>query len=160
MDAHLFLDYAEAVLATVEADPGHPHAPAMCRSAISRAYYARYLLARELLGSLGIDVRNRAVTHTNLPFALQNSGVLTLERLGNQLSALRGHRTRADYDLLARDPETVSHARVCVTLARSTVQVLGIILAGKLAPPLDAELVRDTILDWARANGQPFSEAP
>jgi uncharacterized protein (UPF0332 family) len=67
------------------------------RSAISRAYYAAFHVARELLLSLGFRVPQAERGHSYLWLRLANAGVADVRIAGNRLNALRGQRNRADY---------------------------------------------------------------
>jgi hypothetical protein len=69
------------------------------RTAIGRAYYAAFHVARQLLEDLGFAVPRADRAHTYLALRLQNCGDPTLQRAGGDLDSLRRLRNRADYDL-------------------------------------------------------------
>jgi uncharacterized protein (UPF0332 family) len=156
MDAHGFLAVAESLAESARSDPSLPNRDAACRSAISRAYYALFLLAREFLDDLGIDARRIPNPHANLEHAFTNSGVLSLQRTANALRMLCSARTRADYDLRPGDIESITTVQDVLKDARSAILQLDIIRAGRLSPPLDRTAAAEAILKWARDNGKPL----
>src|SRR5438876_3717736 len=68
------------------------------RSATSRAYYAAFHVARELLSDLGFIVPRGDRAHAYLWLGLGNSGEAPVITAGKNLNDLRGERNRADYD--------------------------------------------------------------
>lgn len=68
------------------------------RSAVSRAYYATFHVARELLLSLGFRVPRGERAHGYLWLRLANAGVVHVRGAGNRLNDLRRQRNRCDYD--------------------------------------------------------------
>jgi uncharacterized protein (UPF0332 family) len=68
------------------------------RSAVSRAYYAAFHVARDLLISLGFRAPQGEQAHGYVWLRLANAGVSAVQAAGNRLSALRRERNRADYD--------------------------------------------------------------
>ena len=72
------------------------------RSAVSRAYYAAYHVARELVQSCDVVAPKRDV-HNKLQWCLQHAGEKAgneeLAKAGSKLGDLRTERNRADYDL-------------------------------------------------------------
>ncbi len=69
------------------------------RSAVSRAYYAAFHGARELLTALRFQVPRADRAHGYLWLRLQNCGNPHLEQIGRDLQELRRLRNEADYDL-------------------------------------------------------------
>ena len=69
------------------------------RSAVSRAYYAAFHVARALLRACGFTVPQGDQAHAYLWLRLANSGHPDVQRAGNVLNTLRTMRNRADYDL-------------------------------------------------------------
>jgi uncharacterized protein (UPF0332 family) len=67
------------------------------RSAVSRAYYAAFHVARELLLGLNFLVPQADRAHSHRWLRLANAGVPDVQVAGNRLNALRGQRNRADY---------------------------------------------------------------
>jgi uncharacterized protein (UPF0332 family) len=91
MNPREFLDVADDLIAgSREAD---------WRSAVSRAYYAAFHVARDLLLQCGFDVPRGDQAHIYLSRRLANSGHPDVENAGNDLNFLRALRNRADYDL-------------------------------------------------------------
>jgi uncharacterized protein (UPF0332 family) len=68
------------------------------RTAISRAYYAAFHVARRLLTDLNFVVPRADRAHQFLVFRLSNSGESAVEQIGRDLETLRRLRNRADYD--------------------------------------------------------------
>jgi uncharacterized protein (UPF0332 family) len=99
------------------------------RSAVSRAYYAAFHEARQLLGSLGFVVPRGDQAHAYLWLRLSNGGELQIQLAGNELNRLRRERNRADYAV----DQTVAHADALlqVQAARRIIQTLD---AGKAEP--------------------------
>jgi uncharacterized protein (UPF0332 family) len=69
------------------------------RSAISRAYYACFHVARQLLEQCGFAVLRADQAHAYLWLRLHNCGHPDGVRAGADLNALRRMRNWADYDL-------------------------------------------------------------
>lgn len=69
------------------------------RSAVSRAYYAAFHEARQLLSDLGFQVPRGDQAHAYLWMRLSNCGNPQVESAGVDLNTLRRKRNRADYDL-------------------------------------------------------------
>lgn len=69
------------------------------RSAISRAYYAAFHVARHLLGDLGFTVPHADRAHAYLWLRLSNCGNPLVQTAGRGLKDLRRDRNWADYDL-------------------------------------------------------------
>ena len=66
---------------------------------MSRAYYAAFHHARDLLQALGFEVPRGELAHAFLWKRLQSCGKPSLGLAGSDLNQLRGQRNRADYDL-------------------------------------------------------------
>jgi uncharacterized protein (UPF0332 family) len=160
MDAHSYLAFAESLANSARDNRTLPNLDAVCRSAISRAYYAVFLLAREFVEELGIETRRIPNPHATLQQALRNSGVLSLERLANSLRNLAADRAEADYDLRSTDVESLARVQDVIGSAQAAILQLDIIRAGRLSPPLDRGATADAILKWARENGKPLWRKP
>ncbi len=90
MDARDYLRLAEKlVTGSTEAE---------WRSAVSRAYYAAFHVARRLLLSCGLKVPRLDRVHAYLWRRLANCGDVEVRDAGNVLNFLRGERNNADYD--------------------------------------------------------------
>jgi uncharacterized protein (UPF0332 family) len=91
MDGRDFLSVAKGLLSA--------GTEAAWRSAVSRAYYAIFHVARELLEDLGFAVPRGDRAHGHLWLRLSNCGDPPVENAGRELSDLRRERNRADYDV-------------------------------------------------------------
>lgn len=69
------------------------HDEALCRIGISRAYYAAFHAAAQLVDTNAVP----GGTHERVIIALKSSGDRNLRRLGENLNNLRQMRVRADY---------------------------------------------------------------
>jgi uncharacterized protein (UPF0332 family) len=69
------------------------------RSAVSRAYYAAFHVARQLLVRCGFVVPQAQRAHAYLAMRLMNSGHPDLDEAGRGLDELRKARLRADYSM-------------------------------------------------------------
>jgi uncharacterized protein (UPF0332 family) len=98
------------------------------RTAVSRAYYAAFHVARRLLGDLGFQVPQGDQAHAYLWMRLGNCGEATISAAGPQLNRLRGDRNRADYDLhhdisdVDADFSVLEARKFLQTLTLATVQ--------------------------------------
>jgi uncharacterized protein (UPF0332 family) len=101
------------------------HSEAAWRSAVSRAYYAAFHAARELLQDLGFTVPHGERAHSYLWLRLSNCGDQQVQNTGAALNTLRQDRNRADYDLhrvltLANATRSVRAAEQCILLLDTT----------------------------------------
>ena len=96
------------------------------RSAISRAYYAAFHVARELLEDLRFTVPHADRAHAYLSRRLANCGQARIQQGGAGLNTLRGVRNQADYDL--HRPVTVQLAALHVRVAEQNIQSLQVAL--------------------------------
>ncbi len=69
------------------------------RSAVSRAYYAAFHIARNLLLGCGFSVPRGEQAHAHLWLRLSNSKHPDVENAGGDLKSVRSSRNWADYDL-------------------------------------------------------------
>jgi uncharacterized protein (UPF0332 family) len=114
------------------------------RSAVSRAYYAAFHVARRLLLQCGFAVPRADQAHAYLWLRLANSGHVDVQNAGNRCSYLRGMRNWADYDL---DRPFAHHpAFGQVQAAESTIQLLEAVSA----EPVVRTLIRDAIKVYER----------
>ena len=100
-------------LAGILAPGSAPLKDAKQRTAVSRAYYAAFLTARERLREVPhFGPVKRHGAHDNVLKALIRSGDPVLTPIGRTLSDLRDMREAADYDLdpATLDPTTVTEA--------------------------------------------------
>ena len=113
------------------------------RSAVSRAYYAAFHVARDLLTGLGFRVPHGPQAHAYLWMRLSNCGDPGIADAGSDLNDLQGWRNRADYDL--RRTLNQPTARTWVRTARAVVQRLD----SALVDPARAQVIR-AIRDYER----------
>lgn len=92
------------------------------RTAVSRAYYTAFHVARHLLADLRFTVPRADRAHQYLVFRLSNSGEAAVEQAGRDLDTLRRLRNRADYD--ETPALTQSQATAALQLARDIIQAL------------------------------------
>jgi uncharacterized protein (UPF0332 family) len=114
MTGHDFLPLASRLAAgSTEAD---------WRTAVSRAYYAAFHVARQLLQDLRFRVPQADQAHRHLWLRLSNCGDPQVEQAGADLNVLRRNRNRADYELnlFFRQAEAYGHLRA----AEQIIQVL------------------------------------
>lgn len=113
------------------------------RTAVSRAYYAAFHVARALLAGLNFTVPRADRAHQYLVFRLSNCGESAAEHAGRDLETLRRLRNRADYD----DAPSVTQpqAAAAVRLAEGIIQVLD---AARLEPTRTR--IRDAMIVYER----------
>lgn len=143
MDPREFYHQAEGLILM---RPGQPAPlPVAVRTAVSRAYYAAYHLARELLSTWGFEVR----AHEVLIQHLNAAGDQTLGEIAAMLATLREARLRADYDL--RD-ERAENLRVATTHVMQTRVLLGRLegYTRQGSPTQAVEVIRE----WRRTTGR------
>jgi uncharacterized protein (UPF0332 family) len=99
------------------------------RSAVSRAYYAAFHVARRLLTSMGFRVPQADRAHAHLWLRLANSGHSDVQIAATRLNDLRRERNRADYD--EGRPMRQATAAKHVQTAEEVVRVLD---AASVAP--------------------------
>jgi uncharacterized protein (UPF0332 family) len=99
------------------------------RSAVSRAYYAAFHAARQLLRDLGFRTPRADQAHAYLWLRLSNCGDAHLQIAGRRLRDLRSERNHADYDIDA--PQHQTNAASHVRIAEQLIQVLD---SGRVEP--------------------------
>jgi uncharacterized protein (UPF0332 family) len=114
MNSRDFLTLAQTLLAD--------RFEAAWRSAVSRAYYAAFHVARELLEDLRFTVPRGEQAHGYLWLRLSNCGDRQLEKTGASLNTLRQDRNGADYDL--HRPLTQANAARSVRAAEQLILLL------------------------------------
>jgi uncharacterized protein (UPF0332 family) len=140
MNARSFLVLALKLLQTEKSPEGY-------RTAVSRAYYAAYNVAVELLEGMGFPVGKGPQTHGKVQHYLSNSGDDELIQVGHDLRELQSQRIRADYRLDKRDVENEDVALNLVDQASSMIAVLD---ACRLSEPRRAQ-VAAAIEQWIKA---------
>jgi hypothetical protein len=119
--------------------------PAEFRTAISRAYYAAYNVAVEILEDMGFRVSKGPAGHGEVQHRLSNSGNTDVIRVGSQLVDLHSRRIQADYRLDRTDVENLKTVRSLVEQARRMIQTLD----GCRAEPQRTQIIA-AIRDWER----------
>jgi uncharacterized protein (UPF0332 family) len=92
MKPNQFLIFAEILLK-------QPLNPALCRSAVSRAYYGAYHHVKEFIESAGVTILSGPEGHADVWKHLADVGDADIEKVGNDIATLRGMRNEADYKL-------------------------------------------------------------
>lgn len=92
------------------------------RTAVSRAYYAAFHVARQLLEDLGFRTPRADRAHAYLWMRLNNCGDARVENAAADLQTIRRHRNQADYDLHIPLKQTVAAGDV--RLAGQIIQTL------------------------------------
>ena len=92
------------------------------RTAIGRAYYAAFHVARQLLEDLKFRVPHADRAHKYLALRLSNAGDPAIQLAGSDLDQLRSERNHADYDL--RMPLARAVAATRIQLAEKIIRVL------------------------------------
>jgi len=92
------------------------------RSSVSRAYYAAFHVARDLLLACGFTAPRGDQAHSYLWLRLSNATAPDVENAGRELQTLRRDRNRADYDLTR--PLDQATAAAQVQAAEDIVNVL------------------------------------
>ncbi|HEY1190697.1 MAG TPA: hypothetical protein VGE74_23905 [Gemmata sp.] len=119
MDGRRLLELAQKLVdgvATGTPLTGGDGAPE-CRSAISRAYYATFLVASALLDRIGFAVQNSPAAHAAVQYALNNSGDAALRAVASDLDSLHRDRRRADYDPRDKSAQQRAKAEEATQLA-------------------------------------------
>jgi uncharacterized protein (UPF0332 family) len=106
------------------------------RSAASRAYYASFHVARELLESLGFPVPPDEKAHAYVWLRLSNCGHAPTQHAGAGLKSLRQDRTTADYRL--HRSFTQALAQAAARSAEQIIQSLDAVVSPVRAPITDA----------------------
>ena len=114
MDERDFLTLARRLIAET--------AEASWRTAVGRAYYAAFHVARRLLEGLNFTVPQAERAHSYLCLRLSNCGDPQVQDAGADLNTLRRGRNAAGYDL--RRPMRQLPAQAYVDMAEQVIQAL------------------------------------
>src|SRR5262249_6282506 len=114
------------------------------RTAVSRAYYASFHVARNLLRQCGFVVPRADQAHAYLWQRLANCGHPDISQAGNHLNDLRSLRNRSDYDL----DRPLAHAQAVrlVLLAEDIIRLL----EQAATEPALLTLITDAMKDYER----------
>ena len=141
MDPRDFLRHAEAVAASPDA--------AAQRSALSRAYYAVYNVAVDLLYSLRLRLPSGHAGHEVVRDYLLHSRLSSMQRTAAALANLQSLRVKADYMLRDPHPEQPPVVQEALARARRTIDDLD--AAG--ADPAARARMTTAIQAWERGRG-------
>jgi uncharacterized protein (UPF0332 family) len=147
MDAPRFLDFADRLVAAVKSRSGLglDSGIAECRSAVSRAYYSAFHVAREYLEEIGFVLAERGSCHKALQFALKASGHGGIAAIGSQLDTLYTERLSADYDLAISRTEKIGQVEALVKDSRMLLRLIATLRSGQNNPPVDLSRVASAI---------------
>lgn len=91
------------------------------RTAVSRAYYGAFHLARGFVQQCGVVIPSGPEVHKSVQWCLANAGDAELRKCADWLESLRSTRNKADYDLsddrFTRRPNVTVHVQRAVNLA-------------------------------------------
>lgn len=92
------------------------------RSAVSRAYYAVFIEARNLLTTRGFEMTRSSVDHKLVSETLKSRHNTKANKIGVNLDRLRKDRNKADYD--NHFPNLEKQAKLDVSLAEKTYELI------------------------------------
>lgn len=145
----LFLEYAKKLAAR------GPATEAEQRTAISRAYYGAYHVARAFLKQLGVDRADHQVVKN----CLCCCGNSQAEFAGDRLSDLGTARRRADYeidkDLNRQGGDPVAHVRKWGEAAVMVVEIISKLRMQPLDPALKAGVEKYLVASKQSRGGSP-----
>jgi uncharacterized protein (UPF0332 family) len=122
------------------------------RSAVSRAYYGAFHVARRLLEDVGVHLPKGEQVHAKATYCLQDYGEANAGEAADDLETLRNERNRADYDL----DRTVYQQRVAETEVKKAQQIVAALQQCRSGP--NAADFRAKVQAQARLLGLPVSE--
>lgn len=136
MTGDAFIDFAAKLAARATTNEAEQ------RSAISRAYYGSYHLAKSFLEYLGIVVQER--NHDFVKNCLLSCVNEDARQAGERLGDLRTERNRADYDLKRRWPvaggDPQQSLRKWIESAKSVQNLLAVCAAEPVCAEVKAEV--------------------
>lgn len=122
------------------------------RSSISRAYYAVFHVARNLLSLVGFQVPAASASHQYLYVRLNNCGEPAIQDAALRLNKLRAKRNVADYDLDAAVDEQGAieavNAAMDINAALSALAANPALLAQVTQAMRDYERVTLGVVTW------------
>ncbi|MBY0227850.1 MAG: HEPN domain-containing protein [Gemmataceae bacterium] len=111
------------------------------RSATSRAYYAAFLVGRQVLQRCGFRVPRADGAHNYVIWRLSNSGDCDVRGAGSELDILRTSRNQADYEVELNVAQWEAEARV--ESAREIIETLDAALADPALLAAITQAMRD-----------------
>ncbi len=94
------------------------------RSAVSRAYYAAFHVARKLLVDMGFEISKGSGAHGDICNYLGNAANPTVEHAGNNIGDLKGWRNQADYELNSVEHENSGSVQKIVFITEQIIEDL------------------------------------
>ena len=94
------------------------------RSAVSRAYYAAFHVARKLLVDMGFEISKGPAAHGDVYKYLGNAGNPTVEHAGSNIGDLKGWRNQADYELDLDEHENSGSVQNIVLITEQIIEDL------------------------------------
>ncbi len=94
------------------------------RSAVSRAYYAAFHVARKLLVDMGFEISRGPAAHGDVCKYLGNAANPSVEHAGNNIGDLKGWRNQADYDLDLVEHENSGSVQKIVSITEQIIEDL------------------------------------
>jgi hypothetical protein len=143
MDPRRFMLLARTMAA--EGEPEH------ARTAISRAYYAVYNVAIDMLRALQIEVASGQEGHEAVRERLRATTVDRVMHVGAELRKLRSLRVKADYWM--RDPQPESSALANEWLLRAEQMIADLDTAVADLPT--RERMTRALQAWQQGRGRP-----
>lgn len=121
---------------------------AEARTAISRAYYAAFLVVKGLLDP-SFRFEKTAECHAQIQMVLVNCDSEDARRISRKLDDLRSIRNRADYDTVDASVNQLANARLEVTKSTRLIQEAKALLSAS-----DAQQWIEQMKSWAVASGK------
>jgi uncharacterized protein (UPF0332 family) len=122
------------------------------RSAVSRAYYGAFHVARRLLEDVGVHLPKGEQVHAKATYCLQDCGEQVAGEAADDLETLRNERNRADYDL----DRIVYQQRVAEMQVRKAQQIAAKLQQCRSGP--NAADFRAKVRAHAKLLGLPVSQ--
>jgi uncharacterized protein (UPF0332 family) len=124
------------------------------RSAISRAYYAAFLVARSFLEELGYSVTMLGRCHEVVAHALRESGERELIRAASDLGTLGTDRRIADYELHKTSVEQNTRADEMLRFCKSVISRLDAVRTRTRTDPARKQSIIASIDAWRNRDGE------
>jgi uncharacterized protein (UPF0332 family) len=124
------------------------------RSAISRAYYSAFLVARSFLEEIGYSVTMLGRSHEVVAHALRESGERELIRAASDLGTLGTDRRIADYELHKTSVEQVARADEMLRFCKSVISRLDAARTRTRTDPAYKKSIIDSIDAWRNRDGE------
>jgi uncharacterized protein (UPF0332 family) len=98
------------------------------RSAVSRAYYGAFHLARQFVQDCGVRFHRKEIhgaeIHQKVRYCLSHSADVDAMFVGDRLGSLRGQRNKADYDLDSAEFRSATNVAARIRAAQEIVDAL------------------------------------